>query len=49
MKANRKAREMLIKPGEEFSVEKIIELALAQNIKIDKSVGGVKVEKKFDD
>lgn len=32
MKRNKAAREMLIKPNEEFSVERVIEKALRQDI-----------------
>lgn len=35
IKNNRLIREIMIKPGEEFSPEKIILLALRQNIGID--------------
>ena len=35
IKNNRMAREIFIKPGEEFSPEKIVLLALRQNIGVD--------------
>ena len=35
LKKNRLAREMLFKPGQEFSVEKVIEIALRQDIGLD--------------
>lgn len=37
LKINRSAREMLVKPGEEFSVEKVIDLALRQDFGYDRS------------
>lgn len=37
MKSNRLVREVMIKPGEEFSPEKIVNLALRQNIGVDRS------------
>ena len=39
MKSNRLAREMLIKPGQEFSVSTVIEMALRQDIGPDNSIG----------
>ncbi len=35
MKRNRTAREMLFKPGEPFTVEKVIEHVLRQDIGLD--------------
>ena len=35
LKNNRVAREMLFKPGEAFTVEKVIEVALRQDIGLD--------------
>ena len=35
IKTNRTAREMLFRPGEAFTVEKVIELALRQDIGLD--------------
>ena len=37
LKKNRDAREMLIKPGEEFTVEKVLDKALRQDIDVDRS------------
>lgn len=35
LKKNRLAREMLLKPAEEFTVEKVIEMSLRQDIGLD--------------
>ena len=37
LKKNRDAREMLIKPGEEFTVEKVLDKALRQDVDVDRS------------
>jgi len=37
IKSNRLIREIMIKPGEEFSPEKIVNLALRQDIGVDRS------------
>ena len=38
LKVNRMAREVLLSPNEEFTVEKVINMALKQEVGIDKSV-----------
>lgn len=38
VKCNRTAREMLIKPGEEFTADRIIELALRQDVQPDGAI-----------
>lgn len=43
LKKNRKAREMLIAPTEDFSVDTVIDKALKQNIGPDPSIAGGKV------
>lgn len=49
MKNNKAAREMLIKPGEEFSVERVIEKALRQDVGPDPSLAWNKQNYKFED
>lgn len=41
IKGNRTAREMLINPNEEFSVERVVEKALRQDVGVDNSLSGV--------
>jgi len=38
VKNNKTAREMLLKPGEEFTVERVIEKALRQDVGPDPSL-----------
>jgi hypothetical protein len=42
LKNNYLAREIYIKAGERFTVEKVIEIALQQNIGVDPSYGNIK-------
>lgn len=44
LKKNPIAREVLLKPGEEFTVQKVIELALRQDIGPDPSQAGAKLK-----
>lgn len=37
IRANREAREMLVKPGEEFTAKKVVDYALRQDIGVDRS------------
>ncbi len=49
VKNSRSAREMLIKPGEEFSVEKVIEKSLRQDVGPDPTLAMNKVNYRFED
>ena len=40
LKENKTAREMLIKPNEEFSADRVIEKALRQDVGVDPSMSG---------
>ena len=44
LKTNRTAREMLIKPNEEFSADRVIEKALRQDVGIDPSLSSFRTD-----
>lgn len=49
MKRNKAAREMLIKPNEEFTVDRVVEKALRQDVGPDPSLAMNKANFKFND
>lgn len=49
LKRSRIAREILIQPGETFSVHKIVDLALKQDIGIDPNVGNITANQYVDE
>jgi hypothetical protein len=49
VKNNKSAREMLIKPSEEFTCDRVVEKALRQDIGPDPSLAINKFKYKYDD